>query len=492
MESSVLPEKPEFTDGPILCAMQDSATSCTIENTIPQDVIANEQTFSVNNSPAVQGLDRDGNKSSAQEASITLTSASQATAEKPPADEKHVPQNIWCRLELNDLMEQAKHVMPEGPGGKERYRLNFFLQAEGSTVDHSAQREDDQNPTLSPNTASIKYSNRFLDIEDRIVTVESWPEALDLDRERGKPAGGELQHHQSIIELVTIVRTNIDMRMMMHHHQFSSANTRGILFNPKVTADFARRELVIGSLRIVNAFKATITYYPGLELRGVTMTIPEPYCVFYHYYQELKALQKAHDSSSGHLASAKEPETTPTGPQTHNLETREHLKILFDFLECQNFEDVELERKRHLQNPPVATYRMMWLLFKPGIRVYHFSGGRAVAGVVISIETDSVSQRPGLRSLDFWTLDFDGFKLGRREVSHNFRPFDGEKLISDLPICPCDIFDAQDNNCLRDKLISRGKKFWKFLPGAQVDYEGKLPNEGIEWVSLFLCPYLSA
>lgn len=480
MESSILPELLVSPDLGPLPLPQDSAPDCPIENPTPQDVIENTNLNPVNEDAADQALDHGENKSSAEEASIPRTTASQVTTEKTPADE-NVPPIFWCRVELNDPTHWSKFVVL--PGGRQGLRPVGVPPLGTGTAKHGTPHETGAVQSRSPEIPLVKYSNKFLGRGNRIVTIHPWPEALDLDQERGKPAGSKAGHHKPIIELVTIVRTNIEINP---YTQDLHRDTRAILSDPRVTAEFVGKEVAIDSVRIVDAFKAMITYYPGLELRGITMTIPEPFCVFYHYYEELKALRETQNHSTESPNENKHTENTTTGHETHNSETVEHLKILCDFIEGQNLKDVELERKRHLQNPPVATYRMMWLLFKPGTRIYNFSSGRATAGVVISAQTDSGSQRPGLRSLKFWTLDFDGFKLGRRELSHNFRPFDGEKMVSELPVSPCDLYDAQDNNRLRDELIHRGKMFWKFLPGAQVDYDGKLPNEAIEWVSPLL------
>lgn len=384
----------------------------------------------------------------------------------------HVPPFLWCRVELKNPKQWSKCVIFDNPRCMQ-----------GGSPSSVPRNDVVQSP--SAKTSVIKYSNRFFNYQDRVIVAHPWPEALNLNLERGKQAGWKLeaQPEKAIIELVTVVRTNIDEYDRQAERYRDS---RSILSDPRITAEFVRREVIIDSVPIVDAFKTMITYYPRLELRGITMTIPEPYCVFYYYYQEIKALQRTLDHSTKHPVDNSQPQTTQPGPEMNNKERSENLKVLCDFIESQNLEDVELERKRHLQSPPVATYRMMWLLFKPGTRVYHFSGGRAIVGVVISVQTDNLSQRPGLRSVKFWSLDFDGFKLGRRELSHNFRPFDREKKVSELAVCPCDIYDAQDTNSLRDQLIYRGKKFWKSLSGVQIYYEGNLPNEAIEWVSLLV------
>lgn len=478
MEPSTVSEPEKLSDEAISLSMQDPATICTVENPEPQNVIPEKEVLQVDHAPEDGISGHDNQEPPIQEQSVPPTNEPEDLpedkSEGPPVDEKHNSPILWCRVELNDPEKWAKCVIFQNPSGHPGFP------PPESDQDDSEMTESEDDSDQSPR---IIYSNRFVDRQDGIVVADPWPEPLKLDHERGKPTGWKQQHHRPVIELVTIVRTNIDS-MNMNRTYYKSTET--ILSDPRVAADLSSREVIIDSVRIIDAFKATIAYYPGLELLGITMTIPEPYCVFHHYSKEIKVLQETYDASSEGTFGDEQLEIVPPGSESHNMETREHLKVLCDFIERQNLKEVDLERERYDRPAPVATYRMMWLLFKPGTRVYYFSGGRAIAGVVISLQTDSGSKRPGLRSLKFWSLDFDGFKLGRRELSHIFKPFDGEKKIIELPVCPCEIYDRQDDNSLRDKLISRGERYWKFLQGAQVDYDGKLPNEAIDWVRSFL------
>lgn len=500
MNSSRVPESPEPPKMAASSPEKGGATSCTTENPKPRESIAEAEPVSVNDVPKGPGLDHDESKSPILEAFVSQTTVpggTDGTSKKPSPDDEHTQPTLWCRVELHDPQQWAKCVIVDNPIEKQflhtteapekNTRTNLWQYT--ALLKHIAKRPPVRNAPPIPhtppvprasttNSSPIGYSNRFLDRNGQFLFTQSWPEALDFDLERGKAAGLMAQSHKPIIELITTVKTNIDTANKVY------SDTPAILSNPSVTADYSLREVVIHSICIIEAFKATILYYPGLDLQGMELTISEPYSAFWHYHQELKAIQTTGCTFLEPPVGDKQPETTPTGSQSPNADTIQHLKLLCDLIESQNLEEVKLEQERHRQDPPVATYQMMWLLFKPGTRVYYFSDGRATAGVVVSIQTDNDPQRLGPRSLKLWSLDFDGFKLGRRALRYKFKPFDGEKRVSELHVCPCDIYDAYDNSCLRSELISRGRKFWNFLPGIQVDYEGKLPNEAMEWVSL--------
>ncbi|KAG8169823.1 hypothetical protein KVR01_000568 [Diaporthe batatas] len=450
MESSVVPEPASV---PVSPSTQDSA-----ERSAAQSV----------NEPAAAHT----------EAFVSHLTMSKDPPEDIAADGENGRPVIWCRVELRDPENWAKCLLLKEDRhhwqGLDRIDVPQDKARESDMGENDTGNEDHTDQSISPEDPPILYSNHFVDRKDNVIVADPWPEALDFDKERENPAGSSLQRGATIIQFVTTIGTNIDNAPYYTH---TYRDTQSILSDATVAADVIRREVVIHSVPIINVFKAMVTYFPGLELLGITMTIPEPYCAFYHYHKEIKALRRALNA----------PTTSPVGnipSQTTPLwhpDTSKHLQILSDFIEGESLLEVELEQERHRRNPPVATYRMMWLLFKPGTMVYHISGGRATAGIVISVQTDIGRKRAGLRSLKFWHLDFDGFKMGRREVSYDFKPFEGEKKILDLAVCPCEIYDAQDNESLREKLISRGKRFWKFLPGVQVDYDGRLPEEAIDW-----------
>lgn len=488
MDSSIVSKPagaPESPSGQV--SIERSAARSANEHTA-----AHTEATSVNEVPTTQVSDNEENRNLVQEAIASHLTTSTDPPEGASADEQNGRPVIWCRVELRDPENWAKCLLLK----ENRHQALGLFGAPQNKAGESDLGEDDTgnkdgtNQSVSPEEPPIqyipfeeppiRYSNHFVDRKDNIVVADPWPEALDFDKERERPGGSNLQRGATIIQFVTTIGTNIDNGPYYSH---TYRDTQSILSDATVAAEVIRREVVIHSVPIINVFKAMVTYYPGLELLGITMTIPEPYCAFYHYHKEIKALRSALKTSPTSPVGETHTETAPVLHGLYNTDTSKHLQILSDFIEGESLQEVELEKERHRRNPPVATYRMMWLLFKPGTMIYHISGGRATAGIVISVQTDIGRKRAGLRSLKFWHLDFDGFKMGRRELNYDFKPFEGEKKILDLPVCPSEIYDAQDNGSLREKLISRGRRFWKFLPGVQVDYDGRLPDEAIDWVS---------
>lgn len=111
--------------------------------------------------------------------------------------------------------------------------------------------------------------------------------------------------------------------------------------------------LKIHSIHLINAVRQVIRYYPGLNLDGVPVTIPEPFMPLVHYMKELEDYKTNH-------------------PQGHDedfiLTTNSHIDVLLGFLDQRLGRELRLERERHLRQPPVATSEFLWLLFDQGIR----------------------------------------------------------------------------------------------------------------------------
>ncbi len=99
---------------------------------------------------------------------------------------------------------------------------------------------------------------------------------------------------------------------------------------------------------------------------------------------------------------------------SHNLQpekTKSHIKVLLAFLDAKYAKKIEDEEARHRKSPPTATFEMLWMLLKPGTRVYTYIDGELAAFVIRSAGTDQKSN-PGWYNVELWYLDFnsDGFR----------------------------------------------------------------------------------
>jgi hypothetical protein len=144
---------------------------------------------------------------------------------------------------------------------------------------------------------------------------------------------------------------------------------------------------------------------------------------------------------------------------------------------------IEEEKSRHAQTPAVATYPLLWLLFKPGTTVYTQVDKSPAACVVQSI--DFTPKSSSAYHIKLWYLEFDGRRLGRRQCSRLLLPYDGEKEITSLDVYPFEYQDKVDDGAMRKRLENRGERYYKLLSGGQAYYSGESLGEQIRWVSHF-------
>lgn len=337
--------------------------------------------------------------------------------------------------------------------------------------------------------SGYKYSTKFLWKDGAEYFSQPWPGSLDLERERGKALLARGAGKDSVVEIATVVMTNLTSE------SGAKRNASWLLSTPSVGLKCIGREVIIHSKRVMDVLRSLISYYPGVEMDSVSLCIPQPYALFYHYADDIREFQRNFTESEGTQHFQDRDAAHPALRRTHvpqcDEETYRHLNIVREVIEQETLAGVRMELERHQQRPALATYSMLWLLFKPGTKVYvRRIGGPTIVGVVLSVQGGDLNpETPEDFSVDWWGLVFDGTRLGRSPERCRVKPFAGQQQIAELEICPCRHLDEEKGNDLRDSLIDRGRKYWKYLLGSQVDYAGQLGDER-EWVRLLpLCEY---
>jgi hypothetical protein len=215
--------------------------------------------------------------------------------------------------------------------------------------------------------------------------------------------------------------------------------------------------LKIHSLHLINALRQVIRYYPGLNFSGVPVTIPEPFMPLVHYMKELENYKTDH-------------------PQGHDEDfifiTNSHIDVLLGFLDQRLGQELRLERERHLQQPPVATYEFLWLLFRPGDEIFVRPPNKE--------EDDSAERHPyrlaaiqltpGQWNFLIWRIDILVSQLASYEEKLSVGPFEGEKEISFLKICPRAFLPNYSQT--REKFIARGRKVVSLFEPSYMEHAG--------------------
>jgi hypothetical protein len=215
--------------------------------------------------------------------------------------------------------------------------------------------------------------------------------------------------------------------------------------------------LKIHSLHLINALRQVIRYYPGLKFSSVPVTIPEPFAPLVHYMKELEDYKTNHP---------------PGHDEVFIFITNSHIDVLLGFLDQRLGQELRLERERHLQQPPVATYEFLWLLFRPGDEIFVRASNQE--------EDRSAERHPyrvaliqhTLKKYDFliWRMDIWIFSVMPYEEILYAWPFEGEKEISSLEICPRAFLPNYSQ--AREKSIARGMKFVSLFEPSYMEHTG--------------------
>lgn len=158
----------------------------------------------------------------------------------------------------------------------------------------------------------------------------------------------------------------------------------------------------------------------------------------------------------------------------------EHLRCLLEFI------DTEIHAKiQQIENArsPKVYFSDIWHLFKPGDEVIEQAGrqvyrvlnvqsmGHRVAPPWASwgdrTEAGSKSKTP--LTLTCVCIDFDGLELGPVQTRVEISRFDGQRLITSLPVYPLRFYSKPD---VRSSLIARGKMFPELISIKHVSYSG--------------------
>jgi hypothetical protein len=226
-----------------------------------------------------------------------------------------------------------------------------------------------------------------------------------------------------------------------------------------------RVEMEIHSQKLIDALRAIIDYYPGSKLFAPDkVLLPQPFAPLLQYRDEIEAYKNQHP---------------PWHDEDYRTETNRHIDILLDYLDPRYREKLNAERERYKQSPPVCTYDMLWLLYKPGEVCYRYpTPGQLQAGIAKNF-FDEIDKPPA--HLFGWSISFGGKTFGREPFHVDIAPFVGEREISTLECFPARFLPLTEGSFLtqedvRKYLIDRGRKCWNVSRPTYCDYNGTTAN----------------
>lgn len=336
--------------------------------------------------------------------------------------------------------------------------------------------EDTDQRDESSTGDQILFAVEYKDREDNKITTQSWDGPFELAAARD----GIETTQKRPIEVVTVLKTTIPGESYRNRSEIRTLMEKGILRNPAIGISVECVKMVIHSQSIIQAIKTVVPYYPSVNMDAHTIDLEEPFPLIAHYMSELEQHLTSLQKIAANQVSTPAGDDAPAGSDVATASTDggwTHLNLLLDFVKNHTYKDnISQEKKRHADG--LCTFRMLWLLFKPGNTVYCEYHGKLAAYVVKDVVMDpvvlSTSSDKSSYVIEMWYLEFDGKFVGRCQRWVTIPEFQGERDITTLKAFPCNYVDDKDKGDTRATLERQGKRWYELLAGGQVYYSGNL------------------
>ncbi|GAQ42498.1 hypothetical protein ANI_1_2222094 [Aspergillus niger] len=373
-------------------------------------------------------------------------------------------QPTWAQQEFNNPQEHSNEQDGNQPGP----HLPMNSDAEQS----APAPEVHEDSTTDPSSV-VTYCLEYLDAGSNIITTVPWSGPFN-----SSVIQKSVEVKQRVIfNVTTVLETSVPPDPHRYSHEVEGLLRDGIITNPTIEVGVRSTRMTIFSKTLLNALAHVVSYYPAERLGGEYLQLNEPFSLIGHHLGELEAYRATYREDDVGSPQPDAADHDPAVPMCEK-ETFDQLGLLLDFVKESFYKDrLPDELARHTQNR--CTFRMLWLLFKPGETVYMESGGQLSAYVVQYLQVDKTLLSSTGRKfthpyiVQLWNLDFNGTYVGRRSKTVTIAHFDGERQVTSLKIFPCHFIDRQDNGKTRGHLEDLGRKWYELLQGKQVFYSGE-------------------
>lgn len=277
---------------------------------------------------------------------------------------------------------------------------------------------------------------------------------------------GQSKAKKPVIEVITTVFGRVNRRGVEPPPVCYGSDGEDYSFDEGVNpGDSIRTEMFVHSKYLVNALRAVIGSYPGVDFLGETVSFEAPYHALFHHKDALSRYRisqpSCHDGKNA-------------------VSTAGHIDVLLEFLDKTYGDRIREEEARHRRSLPVATWDWLWLLFKPGEIIY-----KELHNVWVPFVIDQVFQNHGMDGtlrqyqVDCWGVHFSEGKMRRYTKAYNIREFLGEQSISGLEVIPAAFFPEdlgkQGGLSMADNQVAMGKLYWELAKRpAYKEHDGQV------------------
>lgn len=283
--------------------------------------------------------------------------------------------------------------------------------------------------------------------------------------------------------------------------------------------------LTINSEVILEAIHSVAPGYPDLAFDGDSLIVAEPFCVLLQFRKEMLEYRDSLERSESVSKSRqdKQPVERIQGPmadgrssmskpstELSSSQRAHHITEIYNFLDQRYSAAIAAEQQRWRQTEPVCTFEWAWLLFTPSTLVYErttdsdqlpraflvesfslrglFNHDRHSKKPIVKPSRLDARQKLKLRhrlrkiTILLTYLRHDGRKWisGKRKV--DILPFNGERLITNLPVYPVGYLNDPQGD-IRARLIQRGRRYHMMASRGIFEYHGQTLSGTRRWLN---------
>jgi len=221
--------------------------------------------------------------------------------------------------------------------------------------------------------------------------------------------------------------------------------------------------LEIRSPLILRLLRNLVAFYPGTDLNGASVRIPEPYMLLWHHHTALRCfLQK----------------------DSNDEDTKKHLRGLLEFLDSNESDAKEFKA---LDQAPrgtgVISYRNAWYLYRPGCWVSRWDPALSttVLRVIKSVEAASKTGLKLAPVFDGLTIRYRGLSsegttsIWLKEKSEDIKENQFSAKVSELQVVPLEY--AQNQEEILRVAGQRGLKYWQLTSQCLQEFVGSRTDD---------------
>ncbi len=172
------------------------------------------------------------------------------------------------------------------------------------------------------------------------------------------------------------------------------------------------KTITIHSEKLANALRAVVYCYTDQSLIGRPLSFEEPYKFLFHHFADLETYRSSQPAQHSN---------------NYRDECNKDIDLLLEVIDREE-PGVAEEKDRYKGSPPVCTFNLLWLLFKPGEACYRTSEtGEISAYIVRAITGDSSNGGPSPYRIYMWQINFNGYQIGRHTSRVVVASFGGGK-----------------------------------------------------------------